>query len=69
MISVLHLLLFPSFYFPVRIPEASVAPCLLSSVGHGTQVKPNPQSINIQKMPVWPTQMLTFCKVRLLFFS
>lgn len=47
-----HLLFFPPFYFPARILEASVASCLLSSVGHGTQVKPNPRSINVQKTPV-----------------
>lgn len=63
-----HLLFFPPSYFPAWILEASVASCQLSSVGHGTQVKPNPQSVNIQKIPVWPIQMLTFCKVRLLFF-
>lgn len=30
-----HLLFFPPLYFPAQILEASVASCLLSSVGHG----------------------------------
>lgn len=42
-----HLLFFPPFHFPAQILEASVASCLLSSVGHSMQVKPNPRSINI----------------------
>lgn len=45
-----HLLFFPPFYFPAWILEARVASCLLLSVGHGTLVKPNPWSTNIQKI-------------------
>lgn len=42
-----HLLCFPLVYFPAWILEAGTALCLFSSVGLGTEVDPNQQSINV----------------------